>query len=68
VNSGRRLQALRFARAIAAVGCGTALVCAAASRFSVWFVVVGTAACATTAAAAFYAAYEGFDERLRRRP
>jgi hypothetical protein len=34
----------------------------------VWFVVCGTLACAVTAGAAFYGAYEGFDERLRRRP
>jgi len=43
-------------------------VCAAASLVSVWFVVCGTAACAIAAGCAFYAAYEGFDERLRRGP
>ena len=64
----QRRNALRIALVTTATASGVAVFCAAASPFSIWFVVVGTGACAITAAAAFYGAYEGFDEVLRRKP
>jgi len=68
VTLERRRNVLRIALVTTATASGVAVFCAAASPFSLWFVVVGTGACAITAAAAFYGAYEGFDERLRRKP
>jgi hypothetical protein len=59
---------LRIALVTTATASGVAVFCAAASAFSIWFVVVGTGACAITAAGAFYGAYEGFDAVLRRGP
>jgi hypothetical protein len=53
---------------VAAVGCIVVVVCCAASAVSVWFVLLGTAAEALIASACFYAAFEAFDERIRRRP
>ena len=63
-------RAARIAGAawIATVGCVVVVGCCAASAFSVWFVPIGTAAEALIACASFYAAFEGFDERIRRRP
>jgi CHASE2 domain-containing sensor protein len=63
----RRRRAVRIACGIAAAGAAVALLCAVLAFVSVWFVVVGTGACAVTAGAAFYAAFEGFDAWLRRR-
>jgi hypothetical protein len=67
MTRGRR-RAILVARAVVAVGSVTAVGCGAAFALSLWFVVAGTLACAITAMASFYAAFEGFDERLRRRP
>jgi hypothetical protein len=63
-----RSRAIGAACTIAACASGVVLVCALCVWVSVWFVVVGTLGCAVAASAAFYGAYEGFDERLRRGP
>ncbi len=52
----------------AAIACIVVVGCCAASALSIWFVLIGTAAEALIACASFYAAFEGFDERIRRRP
>jgi len=62
---GRRIA---FSVRVAAIGCIVVLACCAASEMSVWFVLIGTAAEALIASACFYAAFEAFDERIRRRP
>ncbi len=53
---------------VAAIGCVVVVVCCAASARSIWFVLIGTAAEALIASASLYAAFEAFDERIRRRP
>jgi hypothetical protein len=76
VIAGRRRIAILVALGVSAcgsvtsIGCAIVIVCSLAlsSGFSVWFVVAGTLACAVTSLASFYAAFEGFDERLRRGP
>lgn len=56
-------------RTVAGVGCAIVLAsCAAVIVAPVYAAVAGTLACAVTSLAALYAAYEGFDERLRRKP
>lgn len=65
----RRGAILRMTRIIA--GTATIVVigsCIAVAYAPVWAAVVGTLACAVVACSAFYAAFEGFDERLRRGP
>ncbi len=42
--------------------------CIAVAFVPVWAAVIGTLACAVVACSALYAAFEGFDERLRRGP
>jgi len=64
----RRRSALRIALITTAAASGVALICAVVAASSPWFVVIGTGACAVATAGAFYGAFEGFDERLRRRP
>jgi CHASE2 domain-containing sensor protein len=68
VTPERRRAALRVALVTSAAASGVAVLCAIAAFESIWFVVIGTGACAVLAGAAFYGAYEGFDERLRRGP
>ncbi len=53
---------------VATIACVVVIVCCAASALSVWFVLIGTAAEALITCASFYAAFEAFDERIRRRP
>ncbi|GAC1310803.1 MAG: hypothetical protein NVSMB21_19270 [Vulcanimicrobiaceae bacterium] len=56
-------------RTLAGVGCALVLICCVGVAFApTYAAVAGTLACAFTASAALYGAYEGFDERLRRRP
>lgn len=65
----RRGAILRITRVI--TGTFAAIVigaCVAVAYVPVWAAVIGTLACAVVACSAFYAAFEGFDERLRRRP
>jgi membrane protein implicated in regulation of membrane protease activity len=69
VTPDRRRAILRIARGI--TGTFAAIVigaCIAVAYVPVWAAVVGTLACAVVACSAFYAAFEGFDERLRRGP
>ncbi len=63
-----RSREIRAACTITACASTVAIVCGLCAWVSVWFVVAGTLACAVAASAAFYGAYEGFDERLRRGP
>jgi hypothetical protein len=63
-----RARAIRVAVRIAGCASVVAIACGLLSWLSVFFVVAGTLACAVAASAAFYGAYEGFDERLRRGP
>ncbi len=53
---------------IVAFSSALTVVCGILLWISVWFVVVGTLACAVTALGAFFGAFLGFDERLRRGP
>ena len=65
----RRGAILRITRGI--TGTFAAIVigaCIAVAFVPVWAAVIGTLACAIVACSAFYAAFEGFDERLRRGP
>ena len=56
-------------RTVAAIGCGLVLAaCALVAVWPVYAAVAGTLSCAVVASAAFYGAYEGFDEWLRRGP
>lgn len=56
-------------RTIAAIGCGCVLAaCVGVAFWPIYAAVAGTLSCAIVASAALYAAYEGFDEWLRRRP
>jgi len=69
VLSPRRRTAVMMMRTLAGAGCVVVLGCCAAVAFvPIFAAVAGTLACAVTACAALYAAFEGFDERLRRRP
>jgi xanthine/uracil permease len=63
-----RSARIAIAVRVATVACIVVVVCCAASAVSVWFVLIGTAAEALIASACFYAAFEAFDERIRRRP
>jgi len=63
-----RAARIRGARAVAIGSASVVALCCFGAFVSVWFVLVGTGACAVTAGAAFYAAYEGFDEIIRRPP
>lgn len=65
----RRRAAVEAMRTLAGIGCVVVLgACVAVAFVPIYAAVVGTLACAVVAGAAFYAAFEGFDERLRRRP
>ncbi|GAC1306708.1 MAG: hypothetical protein NVSMB19_19060 [Vulcanimicrobiaceae bacterium] len=69
MQSGRRYTAIKTMRTLAGAGCAIVLGCCVAVAFvPTYAAVTGTLACAIVASAALYAAYEGFDERLRRRP
>jgi hypothetical protein len=63
-----RRARIAFSVRVAEIACIVVFVCCAASAVSVWFVLLGTAAEALIACACFYAAFEAFDERIRRRP
>jgi hypothetical protein len=63
-----RSARIAFTVRVAEIACFIVVVCCAASAVSVWFVLIGTAAEALIASACFYAAFEAFDERIRRRP
>ncbi len=63
-----RAARIRGALTVATVAASLVALCCLGAFVSVWFVLVGTGACALTAGAAFYAAYEGFDEIIRRPP
>ena len=65
----RRGTILRIVRAITGTFSAIVIVaCIGVAYVPVWAAVIGTLACAVVACAAFYAAFEGFDERLRRGP
>lgn len=67
--SPRARTAVRAMRILAGVGCALVLAsCVAVAFVPIYAAVAGTLACAVTACAALYGAYEGFDERIRRRP
>ena len=68
MTDDERDRRIRGTRVVVAAASATVLCCAVASFASVWFAIAGTAACALTALAATYAAFEGFDARLRRGP
>gem|GEM_PF-4533149 len=65
----RRRTTVRVMRSIA--GAFAAIVvaaCIAVAFVPIWASVIGTLACAVVAFSSLYAAFEGFDERLRRGP
>jgi hypothetical protein len=63
-----RRARIAFSVRVAEIGCIVVIVCCAASAISLWFVLIGTAAEALMTSACSYAAFEAFDERIRRRP
>jgi hypothetical protein len=63
-----RRARIAFSVRVVEIACIVVLVCCVASTVSLWFVLIGTAAEALIASACFYAAFEAFDERIRRRP
>jgi len=68
MTTEERTARIRCSVRVAAIGCVVVVVCCALSAISLWFVLIGTAAEALIASACFYAAFEAFDERIRRRP
>ena len=65
----RRGTILRITRGITATFSAIVMgACIGVAYEPVWAAVIGTLACAVVACSAFYAAFEGFDERLRRGP
>ncbi|GAC1523278.1 MAG: hypothetical protein NVS2B8_05540 [Vulcanimicrobiaceae bacterium] len=65
----RRRAIVRTMRTVAALGsCVVLGACVAVAFAPIPAAVVGTLACALVASAALYAAFEGFDEALRRGP
>ncbi len=64
-----RRRAVRTMRTLAGVASAVVVGCCVGVAFvPIYAAVAGTLACAVVASAALYGAYEGFDERLRRRP
>jgi hypothetical protein len=68
MTAEERAARIAFTVRVAAFACIVVITCCAVSAVSVWFVLIGTAAEAVIASACFYAAFEAFDERIRRRP
>ena len=67
--SERRRTAIRATRTLAGIACALVIASCVAVAFSpVYAAVAGTLSCALVACSSFYAAYEGFDEWLRRDP
>jgi hypothetical protein len=66
MTAERRGRLVRRARTVAGVAAACVIVCGAAAIRAPLFAAAGTLACAVTACAALYAAFEGFDAILRR--
>ncbi len=65
----RRASIVRAMRALAAVATAIVLgACASVAIAPVIASVIGTIACGVVACSTLYAAFEGFDEALRREP